>query len=400
MKQHIKFHPIAGAVALMASLMSVSAMAQTAPTGAAAGAGKQLPAGAVVPGAVISPTSDAAKNQAALDTALAKARAEGYAEGQLRAQAHLSASGLPIGPGQAGVQAPQPGAAASVPGQPGTPIGTVPALPDLPGAAAAAGTNAAGVNPTRLAVDDLMPATIASDVYELKRRMDEITRAQMASASKVAKAVTRSITLTQAAGEETPSIRIASGVPSNVIFIDNTGKPWPIEYAVPGDPNKFDVIMPTTGSSGLQLRPKNPYGYAGLSVKLQGNEVPVSFTVVAGQNEVDTRVDVHVAQRGPNASAPIIDRTGQPNLSDASLSSFLDGVPPNGARELKTSRTGVRAWSWSGRLVVRSDIPLIAPAWIDDTNSPNGVTKAYILPMVPKLTVSDQGRLLLVDVLQ
>lgn len=388
MKQHMKFHPIAGAVALVASLVSISAMAQT-PAGA----------GVVVPGAPVV-ANDAARNQAALDTALAKARAEGFADGQTRAQAHLAASGLPLGSGQAGVVEPQPGAAAVQPGQPGTPIGTVPALPNLPGAAIAAGAKANAVDPTRLAVDDSVPAGIASDVYELKRRLDEMTRAQMSSASKIAKTVTRSIKLTQSAGEETPDIRIASGVPTNIIFIDNTGKPWPIEYAVPGDVTKFDVIMPTTGSSGLQLRPKNAYGYAGLSVKLKGNEIPVSFSVIAGQNEVDTRVDVHIAQRGPNAAAPIIDHTGRPHLNDVSLSSFLDGIPPEGARELKTSRNGVRAWAWSGRLVVRSDISLIAPAWIDDTTSPNGVTKAYILPMVPKLTVSDQGRLMLVDVLQ
>lgn len=291
-----------------------------------------------------------------------------------------------------------PGAPAAAqpaqPGQPGAPVAGAPSLPPLPGAPAAP----AQVRPGAVAVDDVMPAGLSDDVRELKRRMDEFQRAQNNAASQVAKPVTRTITVSQAAGEEPPVVRLAPGVPTNVVFIDSTGQPWPIDYATPGDANRFDVLMPIPGTSSLQIRPRHNYGYGGLSVSLKGNHIPISLSLAVGQTEVDSRLDVKIARRGPNAAAPIIDRTGLPHVTDVSLMSFLDGVPPQGATEVKTSSKSVRAWRWAGKLVVRTDSPVVSPAWSDSTMSPSGVTNAYILPDVPTILVSSEGRMVTVKI--
>lgn len=265
-----------------------------------------------------------------------------------------------------------------------------PTLPALPGADVKAG---------RVAVDDVMPSGLANDVRELKRRMEEFSRAQSEAAAPLAKPMpSRSVTITQAAGEDAPEIRVAQGIPTNVVFLDSTGQPWPIEFATPGDPNKFDVLMPIPGTANLQLRPRTPYGYGGLSVTLRGNPVPISLSLTSGQKEVDTRVDVKIGHRGPNAVASIIDRTGAPNATDVSLMSFLDGVPPQGSKEVRTSLSSVRAWLWNNRLVVRTELPLVSPAWTDSTSSPNGVTNAYILPAVPSILIAAEGRMITVQI--
>lgn len=344
--QTVKLNVIAGAAtALILSLAAVQSMAQVPP-----GPSAQPQAGVVVPGA----------------------------------------------PAQA---APQPASApapqAALPGQPGTPIAgaVAPQLPPLPNQQAQA------IRPGSVAVDDVLPPSLAGDVAEIKRRLDEFQRAQAAATAPLGKPVTRTVTITQQAGEAPQVLRLSPGIPTDVIFLDSTGQPWPIEFATPGaDSSKFDVVMPMPGTPTLQIRPKQNYHYAGLSVTLKGNPIPVSFLLTASQKEVDTRLDVNVARRGPNAAAPIIDRIGAPHATDVSLMSFLDGVPPQGSREVKTSLNSVRAWLWNDRLIVRSELPVVSPAWSDNAASPSGVTNAYVLPVVPSILVTNGGRMVSVKV--
>lgn len=289
-------------------------------------------------------------------------------------------------PAQQTAQAAQPGQQIQQTGPNGMPV-----LPKLPG-------EQSGIRAGAIAIDDLMPPNLAKDVLELKERRDAYDRAMAASAGVVAKPVTRSITITQAAGEVPDVVRVAPGIPTNVVFLDSTGQPWPIEYATPGDSSKFEVVMPMAGTSSLQIRPRFSYGYSGLSVTLKNNPIPISLTLTVGQAQVDARLDVKVARRGPNAAAPIIDRTGSPHATDVTLMSFLDGVPPQGSREVKTSLSSVRAWMWNDRLVVRTDQPLVSPAWSDSTSSPSGVTNAYILPVVPSILVATDGRMMTVKI--
>lgn len=288
--------------------------------------------------------------------------------------------------------------ASGAPGAPGTPISGAPVLPPLPGAVAGAPASGAPTAAAQLAVDDTLPEHMAAQIKEFKRRLDMVDRANAESTAIVAKPVTRATTITQAAGEESPVVRVAPAIPTNIVFIDSTGQPWPIDYAIPGDPTKFEILMPNPGTSVLQIRPTQSYGYGGLSVMLKGNTVPVTLILTAGQEEVDARLDVKIARRGPNAAASIIDLTGQPHDTDVSLSSFMDGVPPPGSQEVKTSLKLVRAWLWAGKLVIRSELPLISPAWKDNSISPNGVTFGYILPVVPSILVSSEGRFINVQI--
>lgn len=267
-----------------------------------------------------------------------------------------------------------------------------PTMPPLTG-----GVVPALKSPAELAVDDTLPAGIEAQVRELKRRMDLVQRAAAASAGTQPRPVTRSQPITQAAGEEPPSIRTSMGIPTSLVFTDSTGASWPVEQAVPGDSAQFDVLE---GTSNVQVRPKTPYAYGGLTITLKGNDVPVAVILTTAQREVDSRVDIRVLQRGPNASAPIVDRlvTGTSAPSDAALISFLDGVAPSGSREVVTSMRGVRAWSFNDQLYLRTDMTLVSPLWTDSVSSPNGLTRTYLLSSVPSIVVSSEGRMVAVSI--
>lgn len=274
-----------------------------------------------------------------------------------------------------------------------------PAMPPLPNSTAAK-NNAPQKTGPELAVEDTLPENINVQVRELRRRMDEVQRAASANPSVAPRPITRSIAITQAAGEEPPAIRTTQGMPTNLVFTDASGAPWPIAFATPGDISQFDVLLPVAGTSTVQIRPKTPYAYGGLSITLKGNDVPVSVILSAAQKEVDNRVDVRVMQRGPNAIAPIVDRvvTGGSAASDSALISFLDGVPPSGAKEVRTSFRGVKAWILNDQLYLRTDTTLVSPLWTDSMSSPNGVTRTYLLSNVPSVVISTDGRMVPVTI--
>lgn len=367
-----KFNALAAAVAVVVSAASSLALAQVVPAPAPATA---LPnqQGVVYPGRSVEPVPGA--------SAAAPAPSSGVAPSNVA----LPGSQLP---GQ--VAAPAPTTARST---------GSPAMPPLQGGVGPRNPGPVKSGPA-LAVDDTVPADIAEQVRVLRHRMDEVQRAASASPSAVPRPITRSQPVTQAAGEDPPSVRTSLGMPTNLVFTDSTGAPWPIEFATPGDSSQFDVLLPVAGTSNIQIRPKSAYAYGGLSVTLKGNSVPVSVILTTAQKEVDSRVDLRIMQRGPQAQAPIVDVvfSGGNPASDRALNAFLDNVPPAGAKEVKTSFRSVKAWMYNDQLYLRTDATLVSPLWSDSRSSPNGVTRTYLLSEVPFVVVSTEGRMVRVTI--
>lgn len=367
---------VAAATAFMAvASLSAQAQAQAVPAASSAAPNQQ---GVVYPGRPVDPTPGFGQSGPSGVVPL------------VVPPANLAVPGTQL-PGQL---APPPNPTSSRPAN--TASGN-PAMPPLQGGVGPKGPVKSG---PALALDDTSPENISVQVRQLRQRMDEIQRASSANPSAAPRPITRSLPVTQAAGEEPPSVRTAMGMPTNLVFTDSTGAPWPIEFATPGDSSQFDVLLPVAGTSNVQIRPKTPYAYGGLSITLKGNSVPVSVILSAAQKEVDSRVDFRVTQRGPNAIAPMVDRVfiGGSPASDSALISFLDGVPPSGAKEVKTSLRSVKAWLLNDQLYLRTDTTLVSPLWTDSMSSPNGVTRTYLLSNVPSVVVSTDGRMVPVTI--
>ena len=109
----------------------------------------------------------------------------------------------------------------------------------------------------------------------------------------------------------------------------------------------------------------------------------------SAQDEVDTRLDIRLARRGPNALVPIIDRPGFTTV-DSVLMQVLDGIPPGEAQGLKSSNADVQAWNHKGKLYVRTTLAVVSPAYSDTASSVDG-TRVYVMPLVPSITVSVDG---------
>lgn len=300
-----------------------------------------------------------------------------------------------IYPGQPIVQQAQPATMQAAQPQPGfngqpQPKPGAPVLPPLPGY-----TQPPELSPANQAVEDTMPQDTAAAILELRRRLDAVQRAGANSLKTAPVAVARSVDITQAPGETPPVLRVAMGMPTNIVFLDGSGAAWPISYVTPGSPSQFDTLIPEAGTSSVQIRPKNPYAYGGFTVKLVNNDIPISIIVTAAQKEFDVRLDAHLNRLGPNAKQTITNIASASTTPDPILSTFLDGVPPPGSKIRRSTFRGLSAWSYDGLLYVRTNVQLAAPNWFASKQS--GEIRAYALPDVSTLTISVNGVMTLVN---
>lgn len=230
-------------------------------------------------------------------------------------------------------------------------------------------------------VEDYLGMT-PEQIRALRRTIDERQKAA-AEQPNPPKAVTGSISVSLSPGSTPPVIRTSQGSVSSFVVVDATGASWPVENFQVGSPLfKLSRLDQGQGST-FAIETMGMYGQSNIILKLAGIPTPVSVTLLAGQREMDSRVELRVQGRGPNAS---IVAGSLPQGADARLLSVLDGVPPDGGRRLKvTGLEQVSAWLLPDQtLVVRTPVRIIKPATTQFVSSSDG-TYVYTFRATPLL---------------
>ena len=247
-------------------------------------------------------------------------------------------------------------------------------------------------------------------ILELGRRYRENQNArEQVMAPSIAMPVTRSVNASMGPGGATSIIQAVQGYPTAIAFVDATGQPWPIAWDTNSNPASdgggaagtpavqatgFDVRVPIKGSNVLQLAPRSSAPRGGVLVNLQGAPAPLTFMVMAGRDRYDARVDVKVADRGPNARVQIITRPNTPETGAAYLTSMLDGAPPADAVPLSVSGVSpddVRAWRLGDKVYLRTQYTVLSPEWTASENGADNMT-IYAIPSTPVVLLSANGR--------
>lgn len=251
-------------------------------------------------------------------------------------------------------------------------------------------------------------------IRELMRRYREVqTAREEGMAPQVASPVTRSVNASLGPGTATSIIQAVQGYPTAVAFLDSTGQPWPIAWDTNSNPASesgqggaaggaapavqavgFDVRVPIKGSNVLQIAPRSSIPRGGILVNLQGAPAPLTFMVIAGRDRYDARIDVKVADRGPNARVSIITRPNTPETGASYLTAMLDGAPPAEAVPLQV--TGIpaddlRAWRMGDKVYLRTLHTVLSPEWVAYETGQGGVS-VYALPSTPVVLLSANGR--------
>lgn len=232
--------------------------------------------------------------------------------------------------------------------------------------------------------------------------------------------VVRSLAVNLAPGETLPIIRVAKNMLTSVVFTDMDGNPWYIEKVVVNR-NQFSDSASSSGIANAQaniqtvqqasgnttglnttltenatadptanltniltLEPLKAVDYGNVSVTLRGKAVPVIFMVMAGQNEVDIRLDAKVPGKNPDVSytlnSPLTPVTanryvGAPEI-DTNALGFLDGSIPEDATNLISSDASVQAWSYNDKIYVKTRLDVLYPNYMSRAASNDG-TKIY-----------------------
>jgi intracellular multiplication protein IcmK len=191
-------------------------------------------------------------------------------------------------------------------------------------------------------------------------------------------------------GTTPPVIRLAAGFVSSLIFVDITGNPWPLTAYGLGDPGAFNIQW-DNNSNALFIQGLKNYAYGNLAVRLKDLNTPVMISLISGQKQMDYRVDLQIAARGPNAVAPILGESYTDPEINTSLINLLDGIPPHGSSRLDLAPVYGQAWLYNKQIYLRTQLQVLSPAWKATVSAPDG-TRVYQLPKTPNILASQDGK--------
>ncbi len=225
------------------------------------------------------------------------------------------------------------------------------------------------------------------------RQMYNVTKfAEASHAGTPPKPVSTSQFVKLSPGSTPPVVRLAKGTVSSVIFLDQTGAPWPIVAYDLGNPKSFNIQWDRK-SNILMIQSQDLYITANLAIRLQGLNTPVMLQLIPGQREVDYRVDMRIQGYGPNAKLLPIGK-GLPNGNNAILLGVLDGIRPPKSTALEVLGGAADVWTTKHDLFIRTRMTLISPGYKWSYESADGM-HAYQVPNpnASVLLASDHGQL-------
>lgn len=220
------------------------------------------------------------------------------------------------------------------------------------------------------------------------RQVYESTQNAISTPATSPKPMLSSQTVPLSPGSVPPVIRLATGYVSSVLFLDETGMPWPITSYNMGDPKSFNVQWDQE-SNMLMIQGQGPYATGNMAVTLENLNTPMMFTLVSDQRVVDYRVDFRVQGRGPKAAAMMNANAAQ--NGSALLMNLLDGVAPQDARPLEVVGGSGQAWLRGNTLFLRTPLTVLSPSYDATMSSADG-TRVYQMNATPLVLVSDRGR--------
>ncbi len=227
-------------------------------------------------------------------------------------------------------------------------------------------------------------------IQKLHNTLDDTQRVSAASPyNSPPQPTSSSLFVNLSPGSTPPVIRLSKGFVSSLVFIDDTGAPWPITAYDLGDPTSFNITWNKKDNT-IMVQALTTYVYGNLAVRLKGLETPVMLTLVPGQKIVDYRVDLRIQGTGPEAH-PSIQSVGLPSAANPQLLNFLDGVPPKGSQRLKVTGDIAEAWLFNNQLFIRTQYNVLSPAWLDKMSSADGMN-AYAMQKTPLILMSRHGK--------
>lgn len=226
-----------------------------------------------------------------------------------------------------------------------------------------------------------------SQIRMLRNMYDATQQAAAAYPGVPPRPTASSLIVNLSPGATPPVVRLGAGFITSLVFVDSTGAPWPIDSYSLGNPTAFNIQWDKK-SNILLVQAITGHRMGNLAVILKGLNTPVMLNLSPGQAALDVRVDLRIPGLGPEAK-PILDVL--PGTESPALLALLDGIPPPGAKRLKSSACENCAWMVDRTLYLRTQFSVLSPAWISTLSSADG-THVYEMQLTPLVLATYNGK--------
>jgi intracellular multiplication protein IcmK len=235
---------------------------------------------------------------------------------------------------------------------------------------------------------------LPGQIQELHKHYDETQLAIHTNPNGPPQPISSTIKIDLSPGTTPPILRLATGFVTSIVFVDSTGQSWPVADYSLGNPAGFNIKWDNKTNT-LFIQSLKDHISGNMAVRLADLDTPIMISIVTGQKDVDYRVDMQVPGVGPNGEAPVLDNPMSQATSN-SLLGALDGVPPSGSIELNVAKDYGRAWIYNGKLLFRTKLTVLSPAWSASVSSPDG-TRVYELMQTPVILASQNGKTIKIE---
>ena len=233
----------------------------------------------------------------------------------------------------------------------------------------------------------------SAEIRDIKDIWESMRRAQEKPSGDQPRPVISMTNVNLSPGSTPPLVRLSNTTGAILMFMDANGRKWPVDHVDNLSENQVDTsdkpIDPTKDQSSIYVKAKK-FGAAGnIAVFLRNMDTPVIITFLAGQKDVDYRVDFRIpASVDGSVSGGIISEH-----FDNRLSSAIMRITPSGCESEKSDSVDLIAWRCDKELIIRSAGVLLSPATIDGKKASGADgTRAYIIPVTPVVSMLIGGK--------
>lgn len=228
------------------------------------------------------------------------------------------------------------------------------------------------------------------ELRQIKKLWDDMRKVQEKPAGDQPKPVISMMNLDLSPGKTPPLVRISNQTGVILTFMDANGTKWPVERAVNLSDGEIEAEEKPAieNQNSVYAKAKKSGGFGNVAIFLKGFDVPVVITLLAGQKDVDYRVDFRVpAVIGGNSVSALPRQEFDDRLVPAIM-----GITPPGCKKAEVSDLSVMAWKCGNETVVRANGVLLSPATIDGKRvTGQGGINAWVVPSTPVVTMMYGG---------
>lgn len=231
------------------------------------------------------------------------------------------------------------------------------------------------------------------EIAQIKLIWEQMRRVQEKPAGDQPRPVISMTNVDLSPGSTPPMVRLSNSTGAILMFMDMYGHKWAIDHVSnlsEADLDAQDKPADSTKEQSSVFVKAKKFGASGnLAVFLKDLDTPIIITFLAGQKDVDYRVDFRI----PASREGVVSGAAEKQIFDTRLSYALMSVSPDGCTPAKTDNPEILAWNCMKDAIIRSSGILLSPATIDGKKASGADgTHAYLIPMTPVVSMMVGGK--------